>query len=185
LQHCVVLHLDTKLAGCAKTQTVSHRSLITEAGFNPRLIHVGLLVDKVANNKGFLQVIQFSFTRIISPTIHPSWISYNLDIFPITHTHTLSLSLSSGVARKVTNHNCRSGRGERTWFFLNTSIHVQDSTVPQHTRPHLNIPCHENIKANTLTDIIALNFKHHKMVSITSSSLKGQISCSPMRLWLI
>jgi hypothetical protein len=62
-------------------------------------------------------------------------------------------------------------------FSLNTSIHVQDSTVSQHTRPHLNFPCHENVKTDTLSDITALTFKHHKMVSITSSSLKGQISC--------
>jgi hypothetical protein len=84
--------MDTKVAGCAKTQTVSHRSLTMEAGFNPRLMHVGLVVEKVANNKGFLQVIQLSFVRIISPTIHPSWMLYNLNICPIiskhTHTHT-------------------------------------------------------------------------------------------------
>jgi len=59
-----------------------------EAGFNPRLIHVGLVVENVANNRGFLQVIQLSFVRIISPTIHPSWMLYNLNIFPIIYKHT-------------------------------------------------------------------------------------------------
>lgn len=108
LQHCVVLHMDTRLAGCAKTQTVSRQSLTTEAGFNPRLIHVGLVVDKVANNKGILQVIQFSFIRIISPIIHPSWMLNNLDIFRIIYKHTHT-HFTSGVARKVTNHNCRRG----------------------------------------------------------------------------
>jgi hypothetical protein len=143
---------------CAKTQTVSHQSITTEVGFNPRLIHVGLVVDKVANNKGFLQVIQFSFVRIISPTIHPSWILYNLDIFPIIYTHTLLL----GLLGRWPIITVKGRRGDRTWFFLNTSIHVHDSTVSQYTRPYLNIPCHENVKTNNLTDIIALSFKHHK-----------------------
>jgi len=75
-----------------------------------RLIHVGLVVDKVANNKGFLQVMQFSFIRIISPIIHPSWMLYNLDIFRIIYKHKHAHThFTSGVARKVASHNCRRG----------------------------------------------------------------------------
>jgi hypothetical protein len=96
---------------CRTCQEPVSQSLTTEAGFNPRLMHVGLVVDKVANNKGFLQVIQFPCIRIISSTVHPSLMLFNLDIFRIIYKHTHA-HITSWVARKVTIHNCRSGEGE-------------------------------------------------------------------------
>jgi hypothetical protein len=39
-------------------------------GFDPRSVHVGFVVDKVALGQGFLRVLRFSPVNFIPPVLH-------------------------------------------------------------------------------------------------------------------
>jgi len=49
---------------------VSHCLLTMEAWFNPRPVHVGFVVDRVAMRQVFLQVLRFPTIIIIPPVLH-------------------------------------------------------------------------------------------------------------------
>jgi len=49
---------------------VSHCLPNTEAWFNPRPVHVGFVVDRVAMRQVYLQVLQFPTIIIIPPVLH-------------------------------------------------------------------------------------------------------------------
>jgi hypothetical protein len=51
-------------------QAVSRRPLTSEAGFDPGLVHVGFVVDKVALGQGFPRVLRFSPVSFIPPVLH-------------------------------------------------------------------------------------------------------------------
>jgi hypothetical protein len=53
------------LTGC----TVSFRPLTTETGFDPGLVYMGFVVDKVALGQALLPVLPFSPVSIISPIL--------------------------------------------------------------------------------------------------------------------
>ena len=49
---------------------VSYSLLITEAWFNPRPVHVGFVVDRVALRQDFPQVLWFPTIIIVPPVLH-------------------------------------------------------------------------------------------------------------------
>jgi hypothetical protein len=53
--------------GYATAQAVSCRPLTV---FNPELVHVGIVVDKVALGQGFSRVLRFSPVDFIPPVLH-------------------------------------------------------------------------------------------------------------------
>jgi len=56
---------------------VSHCLLNTEAWFNPRPVHVGFVVDRVALRQVFLQVLRFPTIIVIPPVLHIHLFIYN------------------------------------------------------------------------------------------------------------
>jgi branched-subunit amino acid transport protein len=50
-------------------QAVSRRPLTAEAGFAPRSIYVGFVVDKMVLGQVFLRVLRFSPVTIIPPSL--------------------------------------------------------------------------------------------------------------------
>jgi hypothetical protein len=53
---------------------VSHHG---DLGFNPRPVHVGFVVDKVAMGQVFLQVLRYSPVSIVPPLLHIPSLSTN------------------------------------------------------------------------------------------------------------
>jgi hypothetical protein len=69
----ILLHLTLLTAsviGCAMAQAVSRRPLPRRPGFDPKSVHVGFVVDKVALRQVFPRVRRFSHVNIIPPLLH-------------------------------------------------------------------------------------------------------------------
>jgi hypothetical protein len=117
--HCITFTLSTCMCESSHLQSHIKRCSSQRFGFDPRLINVEFVLDNVAQEQVFLQILQFSLVNVIPPTTHTQF------SFILHHIlHQCYITLTSGGGSLNNTNNKKTATSPQTVPYLSAGTNL-------------------------------------------------------------